>query len=100
MKTIAKNNLSEFKALLRMNDVAGDPWGTIVGAWFDCAAHLYEVGDCPREWRYRPGLGGNVIDKDSPYFDLFNELDAEGLTEIGNYLWRISEALKRKGLDY
>jgi hypothetical protein len=99
MKT-ATNSLSEFKELLRMNDVAGDPWGVIMGAWFDCAAHLYEVGDCPREWQYRPGLAGNVIDEESAYFEYFNGLNASELLEIGNYLYRISEALKRKGLDY
>lgn len=94
------NPMVEFKELLRMNDVCGDPWGTIVGAWFDCAAHLYEVGDCPPEWQYRPGWGGNVIDNESAYFEFFNGLNADQLLEIGNYLFRISEALKRKGLDY
>lgn len=99
METLT-NPMAEFKELLRMNDVAGDPWGTIVGVWFDCAAHLYEVGDCPAEWQYKPGWGGNVIDTESVYFELFNALNADQLLEIGNYLFRISEALKRKGRDY
>lgn len=100
MKTIVNTPLSEFKELLHENDVAGDPWGVVMGAWFDCAAHLYEKGDCPYDWKYKPGCGGNVIEDESPYFDLFNSLDAEQLTEIGEYLNRISEALKRKGRDY
>lgn len=98
MKTI----FNEFKELLRMNDVAGDPWAVIVGAWFDCAAHLYEKGECPYEWGYRPGAMGNHIPnaEESAYFDFYSTLNADQLTEIGNYLWRISEALKRKGLSY
>lgn len=100
MKTQTADKLTEFKDLLRMNDVAGDPWGVIVGAWFDCAAHLYEKGDCPPEWQYKPGWGGNHIDDESIFFELFSEMTAEQLEEVGRYLWRISEALKRKGLNY
>lgn len=99
MKT-ETNVMREFKEMLRMNDVAGDPWGTIMGAWFDCAAHLYEKGDCPREWQYKPGWGGNQLDTESAYFEFFSELDADQLTEIGEYLYRITQALKIKGLDY
>lgn len=83
-----------------MNDLKHDPWGTAVSAWFDVAAHLYEVGDCPTEWQYRPGAMGNTIETDTAYFDFLNELDADQLTEIGNLLWRYSQLLKRHGRDY
>lgn len=95
-----ETTLREFKELLRMNDVAGDPWGVAMGAWFDCAAHLYEVGDCPREWQYRPGSLGNHIETDGPYYEFFNTLNADQLTEIGQFLWRLCEILKKAGRDY
>ena len=97
---IKKTHLSEFKSLIRMNELSFDPWAASMGAWFDCAAHLYEKGDCPREWEYRPGSMGNIIEQDSPYFELFNSLNAEQLEEIGQLLWRYSALLKRHGRDY
>lgn len=100
MKTTAISPIKEFKQLLRMNDLSCDPWGVTMGAWFDCAAHLYEKGDCPREWQYKPGWGGNVIDHESEYFEFFNDLNADQLTEIGQLLWRLTEILKRHGRDY
>lgn len=90
----------EFKELLRMNDLSGDPWAVAMGAWFDCAAHLYEVGDCPYEWKYRPGWHGNYIDEESVFFELFSRLNAEQLEEIGKLLWRYTALLKLNGRNY
>lgn len=99
--TIVKtSSIKEFKELLRMDDLSGDPWGTSVGAWFICASHLYEIGDCPAEWQYRPGSMGNHIDTDSAYYEMFSEMSAEQLEEIGQLLWRYSELLERHGRDY
>lgn len=98
MKTT--NKLSEFKSILRMNDVSGDPWGVCMGAFFDCAAHLYEKGDCPSEWGYNVGWGGNHVDQDSPFFELFYSCSDIELIEIGNYLLRITDILRFKGRNY
>lgn len=92
--------LAEFKQLLRENDFVGDPWGTAMGAHFEVASHLFEKGECPAAWQYRVGWGGNHVETDSPYYDFLIALDAEDLEEIGNYLARICEALKRAGRDY
>lgn len=99
MKT-QTNTLAEFKELLKMNDVAGDPWGVCMSAFFDVAAHLYEKGNCPVDWEFKVGWGGNVIDEDSAFFEMFSELDEDQLTEIGNYLKRITDILIAKGKSY
>ncbi len=100
MRTAQKNTMQEFKSLLRMNDLKYDPWGTAVSAWFDCAAHLYEKGDCPKEWQYRPGAMGNRVEPDSSFFEMFTEMEAEQLEEIGQLLCRYTKLLKRHGHDY
>ena len=95
-----KTPIKKFKALIRMNDLHGDPWGVAMGAWFDCAAHLYEVGDCPIEWKYRPGAMGNRVEKDSIFYPMFKKMSAEHLEQIGMLLWRYTNLLKRHGRDY
>ena len=74
--------IAEFKNEIRMHDLGGDPWGVAMGAWFDCAAHLYEVGDCPVEWKYQPGSLGNHVDIEGPFYDQFSESTPEELAEI------------------
>lgn len=94
------NVVTQFKQLLRENDLKWDPWGTAMSAWFDVASHLFEKGNCPREWQYKPGMGGNHIEEDSYYYEFLQVLDAEQLESIGKLLYRYCEILKLNGKDY
>lgn len=92
--------LNELKQLLREDGFSYDPWAVCMSAWFQVAAHLYEVGDCPREWQYKPGCAGNIIDPEDSYTWFLTGKTDEQLTLMGNYLERISQALKRSGKSY
>lgn len=95
-----KGIMKEFKQLLREDGFKYDPWAVCMSAWFQCSAHLYEVGDCPHKWQYKPGAAGNHIDPEDSLTWFFTDKTAEQLTVIGNYLDRISECLKRSGKSY
>lgn len=92
--------LDQLKYELRLNDVKGDPWGVSVSCFFELCTVLYEKGDVPSEWEYRPGAGGNYIDNDGYFAPLFMECTVECLLELGNYLFRLTRAVENAGLSY
>lgn len=93
-------SLRDFIQELKMNDVKGDAWAVAMGAFFDCAAHLYEKGDCPRQWGFKLGWAGNHLEEDAGFYESFLNADAELLLEVGNFLNRYTALLKRHGKSY
>lgn len=78
----------------------GDKWGAAMGMWFDVAAFVYEENDVPKEWNYRPGCAGNVIDEESYNYEWLNSLTADERLQIGIYLYRLTNALDKAGVSY
>lgn len=95
-------HFKEFKQAMAENGYHknGDLWGSAMSAFFQCSAHLYEVGDCAKEWQYRPGMGGNHIDPDDTMTYFFEGKDADELTDIGNFLHRLTQRLELAGMSY
>jgi len=88
--------LKEFKKEFRL--ICTDTWGNTLEAWFECAAHLNEIAYPPKEWEYEQKGSGK--DKDSYWYEFFDECDADELLEIGNFLFRYCSYLKFKGISY
>lgn len=94
-------NLTQFKNELRLTDVKYDPWGVVMGAWFECAGRMNRRGiNIPPEWNYRPGAGGDGTDKDSYWYSLFARCGNKQLLAIGTYLHRLSNILEKAGKSY
>lgn len=94
-------NMKQFKHELRMN-YKSDKWAEVMGAWFECAAHLRwrNKVSIPNEWQYSQGAASDPRDKESYYFSLFRKATDKQLLVIGNFLCRLSSFLKRAELDY
>ena len=92
--------LSEFKHELRMEDVKGDPWGVSLCAFFDLCVVAHGRIDVPEEWGYSVGWGGNHLDPESWFQQLFSECTDEQLLTIGNYLHRLTSLLEAAGKSY
>lgn len=74
--------------------------GAVMGLFFDVAAFVYEFDDTPKEWQYRPGMGGNYIDTESYNYEWLNSLSVEDRLSIGNYLHRLTGILDKAGVSY
>lgn len=92
--------LNELKQLLIEEGVKHDPWGAGMSVFFQVSAHLYAVSVCPPEWQYRPGMGGNYIDPEDSLTEFLTGKTADELLEMGNYLYKFSNACERAGLSY
>jgi hypothetical protein len=94
-------NLQQFKTELRILGIECDPWGTAMGAFFECAGRMHKRGlNIPHEWGYSPGIGGDGTDKDDYWHSLFARSGNKQLLEIGNYLHRLTNALRKAGKSY
>lgn len=86
----------------------GDPWGSVMTAWFDIAECLYRNGaDIPADWEYRPSPLMNVGERPEEASMFYEECDLlmrEGhysnLIHAGNVLVRYAAQLKLAGFDY
>lgn len=95
MKTLTVN---EFKRELKLN-YNSDKWGEVINAHFDVCFEMHFQGfDIPSEWDFSPSpIGGDdQRESDSYYFDLFDGLSENDLTQIGNYLQRVEKFLEPK----
>lgn len=93
--------IQEFKHELKGTDIKYDSWGETMSAWFECAGQVWKRGlPIPHEWQYSPGMGGDGTDEDNYWHEMFEAATDEQLTAIGNFLERLSNILKAKGLDY
>lgn len=78
-----------------------DLWGNSMSAWFECAGRMNRRGIyIPGEWEYSPGLGGDGTDKDSYWYSLFARCGNKQLITIGNFLFRYTEYLRFKKVNY
>lgn len=77
-----------------------DPYGSAMALWFDCAEFLtFEMGeDVPARWEFRPSPIQTEIEPENQLIDL--DLSADDIIAIGDVCQAVSEACKRKGLDY
>ena len=92
--------LAEFKAELRQRDLADDPWGTAMGAFFDVAEELERRGgDQPTEWQYRSGANGPPEADENTMYDI-TEASTELLYSLGDLLYRYTNLCKYHGRDY
>ena len=97
MKTINAELTNE----LRMNDFAGDPWGTAMSAMFDVCEHMTVRGlDVPTEFGYRPSILGVRINEESEFYELISTATDSDLLRMGLFLNKLLDIVKSKGLDY
>lgn len=96
-------DLSEFKHELRMHDIKYDPWGTAMSFWFQLCDYLHFLRrtDVPDEWQYRPSpLGCDIDENDMEQYLNWEEYTTAQLIDMGNFLCRYTNFLKRAGKDY
>ncbi len=87
------------KAELRHSNDA-DPWGVVMGAFFEVAGCLYEREECvPDGWGYKPGLSARG-DPDDYWYSICDETDSEVLLRFGVFLNRYVDKLRVAGKDY
>lgn len=94
------NTINALKNELRMQDIKSDPWAIAMGAFFQVAAHTYELGDCPAEWGFKVGIAGNHIDPEDSMTDFLAPRDYDTLIEYGDYLHRLTRVLDKAGMSY
>lgn len=78
----------------------GDKWGAAMGLFFDVASFVYEEGEVPFEWDYKPGIAGNVIDEESYNYEWLSSLYRLQKLEIGHFLHKLTNRLELAGISY
>lgn len=82
---------------------SGDPWGSVMGAWFNVADALNFVGErgVPDRWQYRAGAASGA-EEGNEYARMLEagEVSEQELTVLGDWLQERSEALREQGFDY
>lgn len=74
----------------------GDPWGSVMGLWFDTAEILAYRGDeIPAEWEYR-----GSIREPGELNELLGDHASDYLRLLGNYCYRAADTLRALELDY
>lgn len=95
---------SELKAALRQDDLAGDPWGTAMGALFDVAdtLHFDRDADVPANWHYHPSILGPTDPDEQTYIGqcLLPDTSTGEILRFGNLLNRYADRLRHAGKDY
>lgn len=79
----------------------GDSWGACMLAFFGLADYMHHKGySIPREWQFRPAMGGP--DTDNYQFCECKRLRLSALQcrRLGRILYRWMEILKARGKDY
>jgi hypothetical protein len=94
------NDLREFKNELKML-LGSDNWATCLDAQFECAAHLWwKSVAVPYEWEYSPGAVSDPREPDNYFYELFDLTEPDILIEIGNFLNRYCEIMRKAGMNY
>ena len=92
----------DLKTEWQLNYDKGDAWGSCMGWLLAVCDYLtFETDECvPDHWQFRPSPFGANEDDDT--YQTLKELDvpSEDVLHFGSLLVRLSELLKRKGLDY
>lgn len=96
-----KYSYADIKSEYKMMHDKGDPWGSVMQAWFSCAAELWQRGlVVPVAWGYSPGLAAVPTDPEDFMYDLFRGADNQSIVKFGNVLAKYAGLLKRAGKDY
>lgn len=90
--------LKDFKDDFKL--ICTDTWGAALDAWFECAGHMHSRNlPIPNEWEYNVG-GGDGMDPDTYFHELFQNASDLELIAIGNLMFRYCEFLRFKGINY
>ena len=93
--------LADLKGEYRMFGDDGDPWGAVMGVWFQVAHHLEARGRlAPAAWSFNPGALGPHVDRDDVWFEALDGASDAALIAFGNILCRYAAKLKVAGKDY
>lgn len=92
--------IEELKNDFRMN-YKSDEWGNTLSWLFNiCDILMFERGTYPpAEWEYKPSIMGSSIDDDWGV-ELLRDADTNTLIKFGWLLHKLSNLLKRCGMDY
>lgn len=84
-----------------------DPYGSVMGAFFDVAEILDADGRVvPESWDYRPGMGTRTVQQiadegsELAMMYLSGEISARELRELGDFLNEADDMVRQLGLDY
>lgn len=104
LDSVFRYSVHQFKKDLRTNDYIGDRWAVAMGAFFDICEIGYERISYTPEWLagFKPGLAGNSID-DENFFVLHSagiEMHEDDINTIGEFLYRLTEALRKTEHHY
>ena len=92
---LTRTEMDDIKHEFRVDFDSYDPWGDVMGWWFDIAETLHARGAyIPEEWEFRPGAG---FAGESARLEGYS---SDTLEQFGNKLNRYAGALKRAGRDY
>lgn len=96
--------------LIRDDWDRGDPWGSVISAFFSVAETLFRHGTkVPAEWKFSPSPMINVGDSPDEDDDLAVELsegianghyNVDDLLYAGNIFHRYADWCRRDGVDY
>lgn len=92
--------MKKLKRALKRNGYRYVRWGTAMSAFSMVSGLLYEIGEVPPEWQFKPSCLGNLIDEDDPFYEYFKDAKPEKLLEYGNYLNRLTKLLVKAGENY
>ena len=93
--------INDFKQEFKLAGDSGDPWGSCMMAWFECAGQVNKRGlIVPWHWEYRPGIGDDGTDPDCYWYDLFEQTPQNTLLSIGELLSRYASILEFQGKSY
>lgn len=87
---------------LRLDDFAGDPWGTTMAWWFAVSDEIYfhrDDIDVPHEWQFSPSPFGPAED-DEYRTEVVKGMPDADLVQFGNLLCRLDEICRERGWNY
>lgn len=92
---------ADIKSEYQLSRDSGDPWGSLMTAWFGLAGELWMRGEAvPVEWNYSPGAAADPREPEDYMYDLYKDATTEALVRFGNVLERYARFVKRAGRDY
>ncbi|NBW22342.1 MAG: hypothetical protein EBR82_81770 [Caulobacteraceae bacterium] len=80
----------------------GDSWGNAMAMAFALCEVLYlrDENEIPELMRFKPGIGGVVIDEDNILAQTLQDFETSDLEIFGRKINRLLEILKKQGKDY
>jgi len=88
---------------MRLNDFAGDPWGSTMSWWFAVSEEIYfnrqDTLDVPPEWQYSPGAATEP-EEDRYEAEIVQGMSDDDLMRFGRTLCRLDRACRARGLNY